>query len=65
MADITDHEVAEIDQANGSGRTPVVFAHKTIGEIAEIPGRGHSLTIDHGWAEVADTALRFVQRFVS
>jgi len=34
-------------------------------EIAEIPGRGHSLTIDHGWAEVADTALRFVQRFVA
>jgi pimeloyl-ACP methyl ester carboxylesterase len=34
-------------------------------EIAEIPGRGHSLTIDHGWAEVADTALRFLQRFVA
>ncbi len=34
-------------------------------EIVEIPGRGHSLTIDHGWAEVADTALRFVQRFVA
>jgi non-heme chloroperoxidase len=33
-------------------------------EIVEIPGRGHSLTIDHGWPEVADTALRFVQRFV-
>src|SRR5256714_6014235 len=27
MADITDHELAEIDQANGSGRTPVVFVH--------------------------------------
>jgi hypothetical protein len=27
-------------------------------------GRGHSLTIDHGWREVADTVLRFVQRFV-
>ena len=34
-------------------------------EIAEIPGRGHSLTIDHGWAEVADKSLRFVQRFVA
>jgi pimeloyl-ACP methyl ester carboxylesterase len=33
-------------------------------EIAQIPGRGHSLTIDHGWREVADTALAFVQRFV-
>jgi non-heme chloroperoxidase len=32
-------------------------------EIIEIPGRGHSLTIDSGWREVADTALAFVQRF--
>ena len=33
-------------------------------EIVEIEGRGHALTIDSGWREVADTALRFVQRFV-
>jgi non-heme chloroperoxidase len=33
-------------------------------EIVEIPGRGHSLTIDHGWREVAETAMDFVQRFV-
>jgi pimeloyl-ACP methyl ester carboxylesterase len=33
-------------------------------EIVEIPGRGHALTIDSGWREVADTALKFVQRFV-
>lgn len=26
-----------------------------------IPGRGHSLTIDNGWREVADEALAFVQ----
>jgi len=32
-------------------------------EIAKIANRGHSLTIDSGWREVADTALRFVQRF--
>jgi non-heme chloroperoxidase len=32
-------------------------------EIVKIPNRGHSLTIDHGWREVADTALQFVQRF--
>jgi non-heme chloroperoxidase len=32
-------------------------------EIVEIKGRGHSLTIDSGWREVADTALAFVQRF--
>jgi non-heme chloroperoxidase len=28
-----------------------------------MPNRGHALTIDHGWREVADTALTFVQRF--
>ncbi|MFJ3667231.1 alpha/beta hydrolase [Streptomyces sp. NPDC090106] len=33
-------------------------------EITEIPGRGHSLTIDSGWREVADTALAFIRRFV-
>jgi hypothetical protein len=33
-------------------------------EYAEIEGRGHALTIDGGWREVADTALAFVRRFV-
>ena len=32
-------------------------------EIVEIKGRGHALTIDSGWREVADTALAFVKRF--
>jgi non-heme chloroperoxidase len=32
-------------------------------EIVKIANRGHSLTIDHGWREVADTALDFVKRF--
>ena len=32
-------------------------------EITEIPNRGHSLTIDSGWREVAQTALDFVKRF--
>ena len=26
--------------------------------------RGHALTIDSGWRDVADTALAFVKRFV-
>ena len=34
-------------------------------EIVEIPGRGHALTIDGGWREVADMALNFVKRFAS
>jgi pimeloyl-ACP methyl ester carboxylesterase len=32
-------------------------------EFAEIPGRGHALTIDSGWREVAQTALDFIRRF--
>ena len=33
--------------------------------IKQVPHRGHSLTIDHGWREVADLSLAFVQRFVT
>jgi non-heme chloroperoxidase len=33
-------------------------------EIVKIPNRGHALTIDNGWREVADKALAFVKRFV-
>ena len=32
-------------------------------EIMKMPNRGHALTIDHGWREVAQTALDFVNRF--
>jgi non-heme chloroperoxidase len=33
-------------------------------EFVEMPNRGHSLVIDNGWHEVAQTALSFVRRFV-
>jgi non-heme chloroperoxidase len=33
-------------------------------ESIELKNRGHALTIDSGWREVADTALAFVQRYV-
>jgi pimeloyl-ACP methyl ester carboxylesterase len=33
-------------------------------EIVKVPDRGHALTIDGGWEEVAETALGFVKRFV-
>jgi pimeloyl-ACP methyl ester carboxylesterase len=35
-----------------------------ITEIQKVPDRGHSLTIDDGWREVAERALAFVKRFV-
>jgi non-heme chloroperoxidase len=37
--------------------------NEAVTEIVELPGRGHALTIDSGWREVADTALAFVRRF--
>jgi hypothetical protein len=33
-------------------------------EIVKIPNRGHAFTIDHGWQEVAQTALDLLKRFV-
>jgi non-heme chloroperoxidase len=33
-------------------------------EINKVANRGHSLVIDSGWREVAETALAFVKRFV-
>lgn len=38
--------------------------NEAVTEIAKIPNRGHSLTIDDGWREVAESALAFVKRFV-
>jgi non-heme chloroperoxidase len=34
-----------------------------ITEFVEMPNRGHALTIDNGWREVAQKALAFVERF--
>lgn len=39
--------------------------NRDVTEIVEVPGRGHSLTIDSGWRDVAETALAFVRRFVA
>jgi len=36
----------------------------SVTQITEIPDRGHSLTIDHGWREVAETALAFITRHI-
>ena len=35
---------------------------RRVTEFREIPGRGHSLIIDHGWREVAETALAFIAK---
>ena len=55
--DNTIPHVVSDAQYRKQGRNPGVT------EFVEIPGRGHSLTIDNGWQEVAETALTFVRRF--
>ena len=37
--------------------------NSAVTEIKQMPNRGHSLTIDSGWQEVAQAALDFVKRF--
>lgn len=48
--------------ANGSYKQQKKNAGVT--EIVEMKGRGHALTIDSGWQEVAETALTFIKRYV-
>jgi pimeloyl-ACP methyl ester carboxylesterase len=48
--------------ANGSYKRQK--RNSSVTEIKKIPNRGHSLTIDHGWQEVAQSARDFVKRFV-
>jgi non-heme chloroperoxidase len=33
-------------------------------EYVEVPNRGHSLILDHGWPDVANPALSFIKRFL-
>ncbi len=37
--------------------------NRGVTEFAEVAGRGHSLTIDSGWRDVAQTSLDFIRRF--
>jgi len=50
-----DRDAAYKKQKRNSGVT----------EIVKMSGRGHSLTIDAGWREVAEKALEFVKRFTT
>src|SRR4051812_7966304 len=52
---------------------PLAIAHASfkrqqrnngVTEIIEIPNRGHALTVDSGWREVANISLAFIRRFV-
>jgi pimeloyl-ACP methyl ester carboxylesterase len=61
IAGADDHTVPQVVVEN-----EFKIQQKNVGdtELAVIPGRGHSLIIDSGWREVADTALEFVQRYL-
>ena len=49
--------------ANRNRAVPLTYDQNPgVTEIVEIKGRGHALTIDSGWREVAETALAFVER---
>ena len=39
--------------------------NKSVTEIVKMPGRGHALTIDAGWREVAEKSLEFAKRFTT
>ena len=39
-------------------------ANQGVTEIVEVSNRGHALTIDSGWRDVANMALTFIKRFV-
>ena len=45
-------------------RTTARSATPGVTEIAKVAGRGHALTIDSGWRDVADLSLAFIRRFV-
>lgn len=72
-ADNPDRGPVLVIAGDSDNTVPLAITHAThrilarhsgaVTELVEVPGRGHSLTIDHGWREVADLALGFVSRF--
>jgi non-heme chloroperoxidase len=58
----------EVDHAVPPAMSDAAFRKQQrnpgVTERVEMPERGHSLTIDSGWREVADRSLEFVKRFV-
>lgn len=55
---------AKVDTKNPDRGPLLLISGEKDHTVIEIPNRGHALTIDSGWREVAQTALDFVKRFV-
>jgi pimeloyl-ACP methyl ester carboxylesterase len=58
----------EVDHAVPPAMSDAAFKkqqrNEGVTELVEMPKRGHSLTIDSGWREVADKSLDFIKRFI-
>jgi hypothetical protein len=55
MAKASLDSIAIIDHAEAK-------PHEGVTDIIKLGGRGHALTIDNRWREVAETTLNFVSR---
>jgi non-heme chloroperoxidase len=55
----SDHAVPE---AVSKSTRRLYHKSPAITDLREFPGRGHSLTIDHGWREVAEEVLSWLQQ---
>ncbi|HEY0816108.1 MAG TPA: alpha/beta hydrolase [Pseudonocardia sp.] len=57
ISGLEDHTVPDVS-AHASFK---LYRHSTaVTEFKQFQGRGHSLTVDHGWQDVATTALRWL-----
>jgi alpha-beta hydrolase superfamily lysophospholipase len=53
-----DHTVPDVSTRS----TLKQYRHSAaVTELKQLEGRGHSLTVDHGWKDVADAALQWLQ----
>jgi hypothetical protein len=64
-ATVTRHEVEQAERDRERLLHKRQKRNQALTETVEIAGRGHALTIDSGWHEVADTALAFVRPLTS
>jgi hypothetical protein len=64
-ANLNPRTQAKVNGAVGDRqrRLPAAKAQPRRDRDREDPNRGHSRTVDHGWREVAQTALDFIKRF--
>jgi len=73
VSTLSEHKAAQVERANASGATPVVFVHGLwllpleLGPLGDAVRGGRLRGVDTGlaWREVAEKALKFVGRFTT